>query len=161
MPRISITTRCCGAPPGAAPYSHARITRLDTAPALAMAGVRAVLTQEDVPGRTHFGQDHQDQPVLCDGEVRYWGEPIALVVADDEETARRGADAIIVEYEQLDPLDDPEKAVEAGSYFKKVERAARRSGSSRVHGRGRGRVHRRQPGPGAAGDRGRPGHSRR
>ena len=102
------------------PHSHARITRLDVAPALAMAGVRAVLTQEDIPGRSNFGQEHQDQPVLSDGTIRYWGEAIALVAADDRETARRAVSAIVIEYEPLRPLSDPEEAVAAGSVFKEM-----------------------------------------
>ena len=44
------------------PYAHARLVSIDTAPALAMTGVHAVLTQEDVPGLGSFGQEHQDQP---------------------------------------------------------------------------------------------------
>lgn len=92
------------------PYPHARIVRLDITPALAMAGVHAVLTQEDVPGKPLFGQAVPDQPVLADGETRYWGEPVAVVAADDLKTARRAAAAIIVEYEELEPLVDPELA---------------------------------------------------
>ena len=68
------------------PHAHARMLRLDVTPALAMAGVRSVLTQEDVPGEPRFGQHHRDQPVLCDGVARYWGEPVAIVAADDPET---------------------------------------------------------------------------
>ena len=49
------------------PHAHARLLRIDTSPALAMAGVRAVLTQDDVPGEPLFGQEEQDQPVFCDG----------------------------------------------------------------------------------------------
>jgi len=94
------------------PHAHARMTRLDVAPALAMAGVVAVLTQEDVPGNPRFGQVEQDQPVLCDGTARYWGEPVAVVAADDPETARLAAAAIIVEWEPLEPFSDPEVAAE-------------------------------------------------
>ena len=92
------------------PHSHARILKLDTGPALAMAGVLAVITQEDVPGNPRFGQVEQDQPVLCDGTARYWGEPVAVVAADDPETARRAAEAIVIDWEQLEPLTDPEVA---------------------------------------------------
>ncbi len=99
------------------PHSHARISRLDVAPALAIAGVLAVLTQEDVPGRPSFGQEHQDQPVLSDGMVRYWGEPVAIVAADGPETARRAVAAIDIEFEELEPLADMEKAVAVGSIF--------------------------------------------
>ncbi len=94
------------------PHAHARITKLDVAPALAMAGVVAVITQEDVPGNPRFGQVEQDQPVLCDGIARYWGEPVSVVAADDPETARLAAAAIVVEWEPLEPLSDPEVAVE-------------------------------------------------
>lgn len=103
------------------PHSHARLTRLDLAPALAMDGVRAVLTQDDVPGRPVFGQEEQDQPVFCDGIARYWGEPVAVVAADDEETARRAAAAIVVEWERLSPLVDPERAIEEGLTFREMK----------------------------------------
>jgi xanthine dehydrogenase D subunit len=100
------------------PHARARLVHLDAAPALAMAGVHAVLTQEDVPGLPTFGQDHQDQPVLCDGEARFWGEPIAVVAADDPETARRAVQAIVVEWEQLEPQADPETAETEGDVFR-------------------------------------------
>ena len=100
------------------PHAHARLTRLDIGPALAMDGVHAVLTQDDVPGFPLFGQDHQDQPVLCDGEARYWGEPVAVVAADDLETARRAAAAVITEWEPLEPSADPEVAAAAGDVFR-------------------------------------------
>ena len=103
------------------PHARARLVKLDTAPALAMAGVRAVLTQEDVPGLAAFGQVEQDQPVFCDGESRYWGEPVAVVAADDPETARRAIDAILVEWEKLEPSTDPEHAADSGDVFREME----------------------------------------
>ena len=102
------------------PHAHARITALDTSPALTIPGVHAVLTQEDVPGSKTFGQASSDQPVLADGVIRYWGEPVAVVAADDPETARRAVAAIVVEYEPLDPLVDAEAAVEQGEVFRHV-----------------------------------------
>ena len=92
------------------PHPHARITRLDTAPALAVPGVHAVLTHEDVPGENVYGLKHQDTPVLAEDLVRYQGEPVALVAADHPEIARRALKAIVVEYEVLDPITDPERA---------------------------------------------------
>ncbi|MEA3502866.1 MAG: molybdopterin cofactor-binding domain-containing protein, partial [Actinomycetota bacterium] len=103
------------------PYAHARLIKLDTSPAVAMPGVRAVLTQDDVPGEPLFGQEEQDQPVLCDGVARYWGEPVAIVAADDKETARRAAAAIVVEWEPLAPFVDPDKAAEEGSTFRELK----------------------------------------
>src|SRR5690606_24855320 len=61
------------------PHPHARVTHVDTGPALATPGVNAVLTQDAVPGKPHFGLEDADQPVLCDGTDRYHGEPVAIV----------------------------------------------------------------------------------
>ena len=102
------------------PHSHARITRIDIAPALSIAGVFAVLTHEDVPGRPTVGQINPDRPVLAGEEVRYWGQPIAVTAAEDIETARRAAAAIVVEYELLDPLTDLVVAQEQGEVFRHV-----------------------------------------
>ena len=88
------------------PHPRARIVSIDVAPALAIGGVHAVLIAEDVPGRGVFGLEHPDQPVLASDEARYWGEPVAVVAAEDEDTARRAAAAVAVEYEVLDPLVD-------------------------------------------------------
>jgi xanthine dehydrogenase D subunit len=103
------------------PHAHARLLKLDIAPALAISGVHAVLTQDDVPGEPLFGQEEQDQPVLCDGIARYWGEPVAVVAADDEETARRAAAAIVAEWEPLEPVVDPDKAADEGSTFRELK----------------------------------------
>lgn len=102
------------------PHPHARIVSMDIAPALAIGGVHAVLTSDDVPGRAVFGLEHADQPVLAGEVVRYWGEPVAVVAAEDEDTARRAAAAIDVEYEVLDPLVDPESADEAEEVFRRI-----------------------------------------
>ena len=113
------------------PFARARIVRLDVAPALAMAGVLAVLTQEDVPGEPLFGLERRDQPVLADGETRFWGEPVAIVAADDQETAKRAVAAIIVEYGELEPLVDSEIAQQSGEIFR---HARIRRGDPDAHG---------------------------
>jgi xanthine dehydrogenase D subunit len=102
------------------PHSRARIVSIDIAPALAMGGVHAVLTHEDVPGRGVFGLEHPDQPVLAGEEVRFWGEPVAVVAAEDEDTARRAAAAVVVEYEELEPLVDPEEAEVRDEVFRRI-----------------------------------------
>jgi xanthine dehydrogenase D subunit len=103
------------------PHAHARIVSIDIAPALAIGGVNAVLTAGDVPGRGVFGLEHPDQPVLAGELVRYWGEPVAIVAADDEDTARRAAAAVDVEYEVLDPFVDPEEAEGADAVFRRLK----------------------------------------
>lgn len=103
------------------PHAHARIVSIDIGPALAIPGVHAVLTQDDVPGRPLFGLEHPDQPVLAHEEVRYWGQPVAIIAAGAQETARRAAAAIVVEYEELEPLVDPEEAERIGETFRIVD----------------------------------------
>jgi len=97
------------------PHPRADIWAIDISRALAMPGVHAVLTHEDVPGRKVYGMEIPDQPVLAWGHVRYQGEPIAIVAADHPETARRAVDAIQVDYEVLEPLTDPEAAMAPGA----------------------------------------------
>ncbi|MEI2815141.1 MAG: xanthine dehydrogenase subunit D [Microthrixaceae bacterium] len=93
------------------PHAAARIVRIDIAPALAITGVRAVLTASDVPGTLTYGLIDDDQPVLADGVVRYQGEPVALVAADHPETARRALGSIVVEWEPLPVVADPEDVI--------------------------------------------------
>src|SRR3954469_12316163 len=97
------------------PHPRARVRGIDISAALAVPGVYAVLTHEDVPGRKTYGLEHHDQPVLAFSEVRYQGEPVAIVAADHPDTARRAADRIAVDYEQLEPLVDPEDALDPSS----------------------------------------------
>jgi xanthine dehydrogenase D subunit len=93
------------------PHPYARIRSVDVGAALAVPGVYAVLTHEDVPGSNVFGLEHPDQPVLASDVVRYEGEPVAIVAADHPETARRAVARIAVDYEVLTPVTDAEAAV--------------------------------------------------
>ena len=81
--------------------AHGRITAIDTSRAVAMEGVRAVITGRDVPERYGILPVTQDETALAVDRVRYVGEPVAAVCADDEATAQRALDAIDVTYEPL------------------------------------------------------------
>ena len=94
-------------------HPRADIWSIDISGALAIPGMRAVLTHEDVPGRKLYGMERADQPVLAQQHARYQGEPIAIVAADHPETARRAVNAIEVEYDVLEPLTDPDRAMAA------------------------------------------------
>ena len=94
------------------PHAHARILEIDLSEAVGMPGVHAVLTHEDVPGQKTYGLEFADQPVLAFDRVRYFGEPVAVVAAEEPEQARRAAAAVRVEYEPLEPVVDPERATE-------------------------------------------------
>jgi xanthine dehydrogenase D subunit len=93
------------------PHPRARIRGIDLTEAVRLPGVYAVLTHEDVPGAKCFGLEHADQPVLAIDEVRYQGEPVAVVAADHPETARRAVARIRVDYEVLPPVTDPQAAL--------------------------------------------------
>ncbi|MGH8987210.1 MAG: molybdopterin cofactor-binding domain-containing protein, partial [Acidimicrobiales bacterium] len=95
------------------PHPAARIASIDVAPALAVPGVRAVVTAADVTGRPTFGLEVPDQPVFASDVVRYHGEPLAAVAADHPEIARAAAAAIEVAYEPVEPIVDPTRALEA------------------------------------------------
>src|SRR6476619_6720151 len=95
------------------PHPHARILAIDISQAVSMPGVHAVLTHEDVPGEKFYGLEFTDQPVLAIDRVLYHGEPVALVAAEHPEQARRAAERIRVEYEELEPVADMERALES------------------------------------------------
>ncbi len=94
------------------PFPHARITHLDTSPALLVPGVHAVITNDDLWGSRAYGLEHHDQPVFANQTVLFHGEPIAAVAADHPEVGARAVAAIQVEYEVLEPLSDPERAID-------------------------------------------------
>ncbi|MQY15769.1 putative xanthine dehydrogenase subunit D [Streptomyces sp. RB5] len=95
------------------PHAHARILSVDTSLAEQMPGVRAVLTHTDVPAEALHGRRVADRPVFAHDLVRHHGEPIAAVAADHPDAARLAAAAIMVEYEVLEPVTDPQTAFDA------------------------------------------------
>jgi aldehyde oxidoreductase len=97
------------------PRAHARIVSIDTSKAEAMEGVEGVITCDDVPGEDGFGVFVNDQPIMARGKVRYVGEAVAAVAAEDLLTARRALKAIRVEYEDLQAVFDPEEAMADGA----------------------------------------------
>ncbi|MEY2445350.1 MAG: hypothetical protein QOE00_1930, partial [Ilumatobacteraceae bacterium] len=94
------------------PHAHARIRSIDVSGAWKIDGVAAIVTAEDVPGRATYGLISKDQPVFASDVVRYVGEPVAAVAADHPETCRRAMAAIVVDYEVLPALLDPEAAID-------------------------------------------------
>jgi CO/xanthine dehydrogenase Mo-binding subunit len=91
--------------------AHAAIDSIDTARARALPGVVAVLTAADVP-HNRYGLIDADQEVLCSERVRYVGDRVALVVAEDPDTAARGAALVEVQYTDLPVVGDALSALE-------------------------------------------------
>jgi CO/xanthine dehydrogenase Mo-binding subunit len=95
---------------------HARLRKVDAAPALGVPGVLKVLTWRDVPKNWYtvlrlINVGPNDEPVLAEDRVRYAGEPICAVIADSEQAAREGAARITVDYEDLEAVFDVEEAL--------------------------------------------------
>ncbi|MCX7556268.1 xanthine dehydrogenase molybdopterin binding subunit [Xanthomonadaceae bacterium JHOS43] len=102
--------------PVASPHAHARVLRLDVAPALSMPGVEAVLTAADIPGENNSGTILHDEPVIASDRVSFHGQSVAWVVAKDEATARAAAAHVVVEYEPLPAILDIESACRAEAF---------------------------------------------
>lgn len=93
--------------------AHARILGVDVAGAFSIPGVKAVLTGADCPAL--FGPLVLDRPPLARDVVRYAGEPVAMVVAQDAWTAECAARAIKVAYDGLPAVLSPREAVQGGA----------------------------------------------
>lgn len=91
------------------PVPHARLLRIDTSRAQTLPGVRAIITGQDL-GDVRTGNVVRDMPVLCVDRVRFIGDPIAAVAADDSDTAEAALDLIDVEYDELPAITDPMQA---------------------------------------------------
>jgi CO/xanthine dehydrogenase Mo-binding subunit len=96
------------------PHAHARIVSYDTSAARQLPGVACVLTGEDIAGGK-FGPFIKDEHVLAMGKVRFAGEAVCIVAAEDEEIARRATQLIDVTYEELPTVLSPEEAMAQGA----------------------------------------------
>ncbi|HEY7982471.1 MAG TPA: hypothetical protein VID19_13445, partial [Candidatus Eremiobacteraceae bacterium] len=85
-------------------HAHALLKRIDCSRAFELPGVIAVMTGADLPVQYGILPSSPDEDVLAIDKVRYVGDPIAAVVADDELTAEEALELIDVEYESLPPI---------------------------------------------------------
>ena len=93
------------------PFPHARIVSIDPSCALRLPGVRAVLTAKDLPN-VPTGRNIKDVPLLCSDRVRFVGDRVAVVAADDRRTAEEAALLVDVEYEELPAVFEPTDAMQ-------------------------------------------------
>jgi CO/xanthine dehydrogenase Mo-binding subunit len=101
--------------------AHATIQGIDAEAALAVPGVVAVLTADDLPIVSE-GSDRGREP-LARGEAVFSGQPVAIVVAENEAAAEDGVEAVVVEYASLEAVVDLEAAMAPGSPLAQRERA--------------------------------------
>ncbi len=98
------------------PHAHARIKRIDTSKALRLPGVKAVITAQDFEAfRYGFVANTRDEAPLAIDKVRFIGDEVAAVAANDEEIAEEALGLIEVEYEPLPAVFDPEGALLDGA----------------------------------------------
>ena len=98
------------------PHPHARIVSIDVSAAEALPGVRAVITGKDTAGM-RVGRMVRDVPLLAEDVVRFVGEKVAAVAADDPDTAEEALLLIDVEYEPLPAVFDPVEAMDPSSHL--------------------------------------------
>jgi xanthine dehydrogenase large subunit len=110
--------------PVTAPYAHARVKRLDAAPALDEPGVVTTLDAADAPGEADSGPTRHDEP-LFPSEVMFHRQPIAWVLGETLDAAQRGAARVHVEYEPLPAVLTIQQAIDAGSFLSDTFRLAR------------------------------------
>lgn len=116
------------------PHPSARIVAIDTAKAMALPGVRAVLTGADVPD-TRYGRMCKDIPVLAKGVVRFVGEKVAAVAADAAEIAETALELIDVTYAELPAVFGAEEAMQAAAPLVHAESVAVLPGAATgIHG---------------------------
>jgi 4-hydroxybenzoyl-CoA reductase alpha subunit len=98
------------------PYPHAKILNIDRSKALALPGVKAVVTGADLRGQKYGPfRSRRDETGLARDKVRYIGDPVAAVAAVDEETALEAIELIKVEYEELPAVFDADEAMQEGA----------------------------------------------
>ncbi|HEV7234982.1 MAG TPA: molybdopterin cofactor-binding domain-containing protein, partial [Ktedonobacteraceae bacterium] len=107
------------------PYGHARINSINTDAARNHPGVVAVYLAEDLKGAVgniaiavplgHIAEGMGTRGPLAEGKVRFYGDPVAVVIADDRYTARDARDLIEIDYEPLPAVVDVEKAMQPGA----------------------------------------------
>ena len=97
------------------PFPHAKIISIDISAAQKLPGVHAVVTGENIYQGARHGRAVVDVPVIAQGRVRFIGEQIAAVAADDEETAQKAIELINVEYEEIPAVLDMDEAIAQGA----------------------------------------------
>jgi len=111
--------------PVLSPHARARIAAIDISEAERQPGVACVLLATDIPGRNNVGPARHDEPALAEGEARYHGQVVAVVVGESAELCRHAAALVKVDYEPMEPIVGIAKAMAADSYHTDPHRLVR------------------------------------
>ncbi len=99
------------------PKAHGKIKSIDYSKAEALEGVERIFTYKDIPGENQIGGIIPDEPLFAEDEVHFWGQPIALVVAESEFIARQARRLINIDIEELPVITTASEAKEKGSFI--------------------------------------------
>ena len=115
LPELAGTLHCAL---GLSPVASGQLKGMSLDAVRAMPGVVAVITPEDIPGVNDCGSIIHDDPILCDGEIRYLGQPVFAVLARTRDAARRAAALAkdVLHIEAKTPVISPRQAHELGQY---------------------------------------------
>lgn len=118
--------------PVTSPYAHARVRSLVTDAAMALPGVVAVLTAEDLPIRRPFSSLPGKAPIAM-GEVAFAGQFVAMVLAESDAVAIDGTGLVEVDYEVLDPVPDFETGIDENSPLARVDAVETNAEEAAMH----------------------------
>ena len=96
------------------PNAHGKIKSIDFGGAAQLPGVIKIFSYKDVPGENQIGGIIADEPLLADTEVHFQGQPILLIVAENEDAAEEALHLIKIEIESLPVITDPREAFKQG-----------------------------------------------
>ncbi|MEO6542129.1 MAG: molybdopterin cofactor-binding domain-containing protein, partial [Ferruginibacter sp.] len=96
------------------PVAHGKIKSIDYAAAGQMEGIIKIFSYKDIPGENQIGGIVADEPFLADHEVHFRGQPVLLIVAENEDAAEEAIEKIKIDIEPLPIITDPRVAFEQG-----------------------------------------------
>jgi xanthine dehydrogenase large subunit len=111
---IPVQKGTCHAVVFGSPVAHGRIIDIDFSKAEALPGIERIIASKDIPGENQIGGIIEDEPLFAENEVHFQGQPIALIVAKNERTARRSLKLIELKIEEIDAVFDPRLAQQEG-----------------------------------------------
>jgi xanthine dehydrogenase large subunit len=97
--------------------AHGKIKSVDYSKALTVEGVVRILTADDVTGENQIGGIIPDEPLFAEDEVHFWGQPIALIIAESIVIAKKARKLIVAEFEELPVITTAKQAKEKGSFI--------------------------------------------
>ena len=100
-----------------APKAHGIIKSIDYSKAEQFEGVERIFTYKDIPGENQIGVIFPDEPLFAENEVHFWGQPIALIVAESEFIARQARRLITIDIEELPVITTAKDAKAKGSFI--------------------------------------------